>query len=163
MALSAVVEGEAGAVRAPGGRPRVVFRFTFSGDKVSEIEIVMDDELPHPEVSEVAISQVLDVLIDNAAHHGAGVVTVEATGVVSGVSLSVTDEGAGITDPARIFERRSSDARGHGIGLALARSVVEAEGGRLRLERSAPRPQFVIVLPANRPVRKAPQPAQVPA
>jgi hypothetical protein len=44
VALSAVVEGEAGAVRAPGGRPRVVFKFTFSGDKVSEIEIVMDDE-----------------------------------------------------------------------------------------------------------------------
>jgi len=125
--------------------------------------VVDDDELPHPEVSEVAISQVLDVLIDNAAHHGAGVVTVEATGVVSGVSLSVTDEGAGIEDPARIFERRGTDARGHGIGLALARSVVEAEGGRLMLERSAPRPQFVIVLPAARPVRDAPQPAPVSA
>lgn len=35
VALSAVVKGEAGAVRAPGGRPRVVFRFTISGDKVS--------------------------------------------------------------------------------------------------------------------------------
>ena len=127
------------------------------------LEIVVSDDLPHPEVSEVAISQVLDVLVDNAAHHGAGIVTVDATGVVSGVSLSVTDEGAGIKDPERIFERRGTDARGHGIGLALARSVVEAEGGRLMLERSAPRPQFVIVLPATRPVRTAPQPAPVPA
>ena len=125
------------------------------------LEVVVDDELPHPEVSEVAISQVLDVLIDNAARHGAGVVTVEATGVVSGVSLSVTDEGAGIRDPVRIFERRGTDARGHGIGLALARSVVEAEGGRLMLERSAPRPRFVIVLPAARPVREEQQPAPV--
>jgi signal transduction histidine kinase len=36
------------------------------------LRMVVGDDLPAPKVSEIAISQVLDVLIDNAARHGAG-------------------------------------------------------------------------------------------
>ena len=64
------------------------------------LRMVFGDDLPAPKVSEIAISQVLDVLIDNAARHGAGAVTVEATGVRSGLALTVVDEGPGI-DGAR--------------------------------------------------------------
>lgn len=118
---------------------------------------------PRPEVSEVAISQVLDVLVDNALRHGGGAVSVEVAPVVSGVAISVTDDGPGIADPIATFQRRSADAKGHGIGLALARNLVEAEGGRLVLERNAPHPRFSILLPVPDPaaVDTGPEPISV--
>jgi RNA polymerase sigma factor (sigma-70 family) len=43
-AQPAVVDGAAGAVWAPGGRPRVVFRFAITNGKIFEIELVADAE-----------------------------------------------------------------------------------------------------------------------
>jgi RNA polymerase sigma-70 factor (ECF subfamily) len=43
-AQPALVDGAAGAVWAPGGRPRVVFGFTIAGDKIVEIELLADPE-----------------------------------------------------------------------------------------------------------------------
>jgi hypothetical protein len=44
FAQPALVDGAAGAVWAPGGRPRVVFGFTIAGGKIIEIEMVADPE-----------------------------------------------------------------------------------------------------------------------
>jgi hypothetical protein len=44
VAQPALVDGAAGAVWAPGGRPRVVFGFTIAGGKIIEIEMVADPE-----------------------------------------------------------------------------------------------------------------------
>jgi signal transduction histidine kinase len=94
-----------------------------------------------------ALRTVLDVLLGNALSHGAGTVLVEARHTPDAVLVEVSDEGPGITgDPRRVFTRRSSDARGTGIGLALARSLVEADGARLELVRAVP-PTFGILLP----------------
>ena len=42
FAQAALVDGAAGAVWAPGGRPRVVFRFTIAGGKIVEIELLSE-------------------------------------------------------------------------------------------------------------------------
>jgi signal transduction histidine kinase len=66
-----------------------------------------------------------------------------------GVAIDVSDEGEGLgPTPERAFERRSPDARGHGIGLSLARSLTEAEGGRLVVTAPGPQPVLSVLLPA---------------
>jgi K+-sensing histidine kinase KdpD len=92
---------------------------------------------------------VLDVLFGNALAHGGGTVTVTVRVADAGttVVVDVYDEGAGITaDPSVIFRRRSPQARGTGIGLALARSLIEADGGRLELTKTRPA-TFTMLLP----------------
>jgi hypothetical protein len=89
---------------------------------------------PHARVGASALSQILDVLIDNADQHGAGAITVTVRTLDDAVAIDVADEGPRLLgDPAVMFERRTGPAAGHGIGLALARRLAEAQGGRLRL------------------------------
>jgi signal transduction histidine kinase len=109
------------------------------------LRVAADPGLPAPAVSGIAVRQILDVLIDNAARHGAGVITLSVRHVPGGVVLEVSDEGTSILDPQAIFTRR--EGNGHGIGLALARTLAEAEGGRLVLECVGPAPRFALVLP----------------
>lgn len=95
--------------------------------------------LPVAGASAAAIRQILAVLLDNAATHGAGTVTVAIRDAGGALGIDVTDEGTGITMPVdQLFTRRNPTATGHGIGLALARSLAEAEGARLRQSRRPP-------------------------
>jgi signal transduction histidine kinase len=115
--------------------------------------------LASPTISATALSHVLDVLVDNARRHGAGDVRVRARGHSGAISVSVTDQGPGIADPAAVFERRNSAGGRTGIGLALARRLTEAEGGRLRLREAAEGTTFEVTLPAAddlHPPRDAP-------
>jgi signal transduction histidine kinase len=106
---------------------------------------------PQPaRASAAAVRQVLAVLLDNAVAHGRGTVTVTARDAGGALAIDVADEGPdlGEADP---FSRAEADpftktATNHGIGLRLARSLAEAEGGRLRLSRPDP-PTFTLLLP----------------
>jgi signal transduction histidine kinase len=96
------------------------------------------------------ITRVLDNLLANALRHTpvGGLITVHATPLSEGslVAIEVTDTGEGIApgDLPHIFERfyrgeksRSRASGGAGLGLAIARSIVETHGGTIGVS-SAP-------------------------
>lgn len=113
-----------------------------------EVRVNDSHRLPPVAASAPAVRQVLDVLLGNALEHGGGSVTLSAHDLGAGVAVEVGDEGAGLAgDPEAAFGRRSAREEGRGIGLALARSLAEAEGGRLVLRRAAPHPVFALLLP----------------
>jgi signal transduction histidine kinase len=92
------------------------------------------------------LTQIVDVLADNAARHGRGTVTVTVRDTSGVLAVDVADEGTIKPDPADVFVRGASSDRGHGIGLALARTIAEAGGGRLTITRRAPA-TFTLYLP----------------
>jgi signal transduction histidine kinase len=111
-----------------------------------------DIEAPLPaRVSPGGVAQALDVLLENAITHGAGTTRLRAA-VADGRSvLAVEDDGPGVPESLEltIFEHSVSTAGSTGIGLPLARALVEADGGRLILARPRP-PRFEIVIPRPR-------------
>jgi signal transduction histidine kinase len=101
--------------------------------------------LPLLYVDEARMLQVLDNLVGNALQHtpAGGRVTVGARGATGSVRLTVEDTGQGITsqDLGRVFERfyrgdksRSGNPASSGLGLAIAKALVEAHGGRIWAE-----------------------------
>ncbi|HEX3336556.1 MAG TPA: HAMP domain-containing sensor histidine kinase [Jatrophihabitans sp.] len=101
-------------------------------------------------MSRSALNQVLDVLLENALRHGCGAVSVTARDAEGAVAIDVSDEGSTIAGDSReLFRRRSLDAQGTGIGLALARRLTEAEGGRLVLSARQPT-RFTVLAPPHR-------------
>ncbi|HMM27832.1 MAG: ATP-binding protein [Chloroflexota bacterium] len=111
------------------------------------------------------LAQVFTNLIDNALRHtppGASV-TIRARTVSDGVTIAVQDSGAGIPpeDLPRIFERfyqvdksrqRSPNTEGLGLGLAIAREIVEAHGGTISAASTPGHgATFTVWLPAARP------------
>ncbi|MBW0109186.1 HAMP domain-containing histidine kinase [Pseudonocardia sp. KRD-182] len=121
------------------------------GDEGRALRVSVDPQTPPAVASAAAVRQVLAVLLDNALTHGAGPVEVSARDAGDAVGIEVADGGPGITADAanQLFSRRSAAANGHGVGLALARRLAEAEGGHLRLASTAP-PVFTLLLPAER-------------
>ena len=107
-----------------------------------------------------AVGQALDVLLDNALRHGSGTVHVEVGRAGPRGSVRVSDEGKGV-DSAHLEHlfTRDPDRAGHGLGLALARALVESEGGRLELVRARPALFEVAFTPQRTPLMA---PSQIP-
>ncbi|WP_227984117.1 sensor histidine kinase [Nocardia spumae] len=92
------------------------------------------------------LREAVAVLVDNALVHGGGDCTVSVRTVYGGpdreplVAVEVADEGEGVSDELapHIFDRGFSGAGSTGVGLALARALIEADGGRLELQRRRP-------------------------
>jgi signal transduction histidine kinase len=110
------------------------------------------------------LAQVLATLLDNALMHGGGTVTLQTSQSARSVIIEVRDEGNGI--PAelvpRIFERSvSGRPEGTGLGLALARTMASADGGRVVLVKAKPA-TFAVFLPRH-PPKPGTQPVRGPA
>lgn len=106
-------------------------------DRLSAAQVLGD---PHQ------LTRVVRNLLDNAARHATQVVTIELSESDGEARLVVSDDGPGVlpAERERIFERftrlddaRSRDHGGVGLGLAIARDIVEAHGGRLVLADNA--------------------------
>jgi signal transduction histidine kinase len=101
-------------------------------------------------VTAVRLREAIGVLIENSVQHGEGVVRVNVRPGATSTVIEVSDDGAGV--PAalvgHIFERGMSTASSTGLGLGLARALIEADGGRLELRRASP-PVFGIFLSAE--------------
>jgi len=96
--------------------------------------------------------QVVRNLVNNALAHARSRVEVSAARVGDGVEIRVADDGPGVPPEhvERIFDRfyrvdesRSRATGGAGLGLAIAKQLVELHGGRIWYEK----PAFVIALP----------------
>lgn len=88
------------------------------------------------------LAQVLATLIENSLEHGAGTTSVAARASTGSqaVVIEVRDTGLGVPEDLapHIFEREVTGGKGTGLGLALARDLVAADGGRLELAQRVP-------------------------
>ncbi|MBN1220717.1 MAG: HAMP domain-containing protein [Anaerolineae bacterium] len=99
-------------------------------------------DLPRIRVDAARLRQVLQNLLANALRHtpAGGVITVGVKAEASAIHLTVSDSGDGISAEhlPHVFDRfyradpaRSRDKGGAGLGLAIARAIVEAHGGKI--------------------------------
>ncbi|NWB57352.1 sensor histidine kinase KdpD [Pseudomonas sp. F8002] len=122
------------------------------------VNTTLDPQLPLVEVDALLIERVLVNLLDNAAKYTppGTVITVTARSVSDSILLEVSDTGPG-SAPANLFEpfargQQESSVAGIGLGLALAKRIVEAHGGRIEARPGSERGMhFVITLPAGTP------------
>jgi len=96
-----------------------------------------------------ALAQIIATLLENSLKYGDGTTTVRSrpSGTTGAVAVEVADEGPGVADDVatRIFERGTTTGGSTGLGLALARDLAAADGGRLDLVQRRP-PVFALFL-----------------
>lgn len=124
-----------------------------------ELQIDVSEDLPLVDIDPQRIGQVLRNLLDNALRHtpSGGEITIAAHADDQQVTVSVRDTGSGIApeDLPYVFERfyradksRSRATGGAGLGLAIARQLVEAHGGRIDVQSEVGHgTQFTFTLP----------------
>jgi two-component system sensor histidine kinase KdpD len=135
------------------------------------VQVSLGEHLPRLQVDAAAVAEVIYILLDNASKYSPAGTTIRVGAAVEDeryLRVSVTDEGPGI--PAelreRVFEkffripgRDSRDPRrkGVGLGLPIARRLVEAQSGRIWIESPASGrgTSFVLTLPINASVLPA--------
>lgn len=103
------------------------------------------------------LQAVLEILLENAAQHGATQIDISAQ--ASGpqtVSIAVCDNGGGITaaNRERVFEPFFTTQReqgGTGMGLSIARALLQPLDAQLYLQHDSARTTFVIEVPKSPP------------
>jgi signal transduction histidine kinase len=103
----------------------------------------MADDLPKADVDPSRLEQVILNLLSNASKFSPQntVITVKVAVTADGLLIEVKDNGIGITveEQQRLFQpyhRVEQDRQkfpGIGLGLAVAKQIVEAHGGKIRL------------------------------
>jgi signal transduction histidine kinase len=101
------------------------------------------------DVTPSALTQSVEILLDNALLHGSGDVEVSISVNDGEVEIAICDAGR-IVDVAGPNDGDAGpDHRSHGLGLLLARNLLRPDGGRVELVSAAPT-TFVITLPEQR-------------
>lgn len=109
--------------------------------RTHRVDILAPAELPPLHADPRLISQVLYTLLDNAAKNSppeSAIRIIASQTPPRRIVFAVTDEGPGIPAEMReqVFEKffRVGDRSGYGVGLAVARGIVQAHGGRIWIE-----------------------------
>jgi len=132
-------------------------------------------DVPHLDAARVTgdrdqLERAVANVLDNARRHATSRVTVTLRVEDAAAELVVADDGPGVqaVDRERIFERfsrldeaRSRDRGGAGLGLSIARRIIENHAGSIRVAGTGPGTAMVIRLPLPDPDRPpAPDPLQ---
>ncbi len=127
---------------------RAVERFQTQSDK-HHFVVQFPPSFPIVIADEDRISQVINNLLSNAVKYSpdGGTITLTGQPRAKDVMLCISDEGPGISqqDAPRVFDRffRATEAarttKGTGLGLYLAKAVVEAHGGQIWVDESPAR------------------------
>jgi signal transduction histidine kinase len=119
------------------------------------LEVRGEGEFQTIDVDPLRIGEVLGNLVANALRHtpAGGVVFLAAYQGDDGVEFQVKDTGSGI-DPERlphVFDRfsKTPDSSGAGLGLAIAKSLVEAHGGSIRADSGSAGTEIWFTLPTS--------------
>ncbi|MFC5745766.1 sensor histidine kinase [Actinomadura rugatobispora] len=109
-------------------------RLPLAAEAGRRLTVGVPAPLPRIRAARAALTQILNVLVDNALVHGQGDITLTARHHGGIVAIDVADSGPGVPHIARDGTRDGA----RGTGLALARALAEAEGGRLLARAGAP-------------------------
>lgn len=177
--LDRFVEGLIELARIEAGEMRLRRRWSDVEEMVSDaltraaplirehkIRIEIEPGLPIVQVDSRAVSEVIYTLVDNAAKYSPANTNISITAGQTGegeVSIAVEDEGCGVSADLRerVFDkffRATRDSRlaggsraaaGSGMGLAIAKGIVEAHDGRIHVgdARNGCGARFVFTLP----------------
>ena len=130
-----------------------------AGTRDIALQVSAEPELPDIVVDPERMIQVLGNLVTNALRYtpSGGQIALSARRQGGAVALAVQDTGAGIAPEAlpHVFDRfyRGDPARSQqdgesGLGLAIAKSITEAHGGKIEVESELGRgTTFTVLLP----------------
>ncbi len=163
---SGMAEREAREVRAPVDVDAVVMSVAQSlqpdmAERGVTVRIGVAEDLPPLLVAEEHLRTILEKLLHNAvkfSREAGGEVAVSVRAAEGGVCFEVSDQGIGIPEEEqqRIFDRfyqltrAGLERQGAGLGLAVAKGLVELYGGSIRVHSQVDvGSTFIVILPAS--------------
>lgn len=124
-----------------------------------EVELNFDAEHEIVEADEVHLTNILYNLLDNAIKYSPGKphITLQTRSLPEGISVTVTDQGLGMTKDqlSRVFEKfyrvptgNRHDVKGFGLGLSYVKKMVDEHHGQIRVESQPGKgSSFEVILP----------------
>jgi signal transduction histidine kinase len=114
----------------------------IASEKELKLELEVADGLQSIAADEGRVIQVLSNLVGNAVKFtpAGGTITIRAEDAPGGVRFSVSDTGVGMSQEqlsklfGQFWQANPADRRGIGLGLSIAKGIVEAHGGRIWVE-----------------------------
>ncbi|HWR13643.1 MAG TPA: DUF4118 domain-containing protein [Terriglobales bacterium] len=147
MALAQIEGGHLLLHPRPTSAEEVISNAVARADKRlqgAQVQITVPDTLPMLEVDAATISQALYEIVENAAKYCGPARRIAISAVQRDATVEIAVENDGMPVPeelrTRVFEKlfrvpgTSKKDKGFGLGLAIARGIVEAHGGRITME-----------------------------